>query len=169
MLQLYFIVLLYTMNEPFEMINENHNIVPNNSFVVKMPTQEDETSLNKQKIKNEIYNSVIYDYIKNEIDENMKGEKTFKKIALCLTILKYVCLVAVPILSLSSPSFKNHQDNLAYASGFLSSIALGFEILQKLCEKISDAKRNKFNLLLEQINIKSFKMQDEELKNTNIN
>lgn len=156
------------MSEPFEIINDNPNIVPNNS-IVKIPPQEDETSINKQKIKNEIYNNVIYDYIKNEIDENMRGEKRYKNIALCLTILKYVCLVAVPILSLSSPSFKEHQDNLAYASGFLSSIALGFERLQKLCEKISDSKRNKFNSLLEQINIKSFKMQDEELKNININ
>ena len=152
-------------SEPFELINIDRNNSVNNLNNIE---EKSDNSLNKEKLKNEIYNNVIYDYIKKEINNNMKQEKTYKNIALIFAILKYICLVAVPLLSLSSPNFKKYQNQLSYTSGFLSSVALGFERLQKLFETISKNKKENFNKLLEQINIKSFKLIDDEIK-ININ
>ncbi len=151
-------------SEPFEMINIERNISLNN-----LQKEDDENSLNKDKLKAEIYNNIIYDHIKTEINNNLYQEKKFKNISLFFTIIKYICLVAVPIISLSSPNFKEYQNNLSYSAGVLSSVALGFERLQKLCEQISKNKKDEFNKLLEQVNIKSFKLIDNELKLNNIN
>ena len=99
----------------------------------------------------------------NEIKDNIIWEKRWKTISLTFTILKYVCLVSVPVFSLSSPYFYNYSVLLSYLSGSLASISLGFERLAKLSFNISKSKQEKINELMKKLNI-NFKINDVEIK-----
>ena len=114
-------------------------------------------------LKNDVYENIIYGFIKNEIKDNIIWEKRWKTISLTFTILKYVCLVSVPVFSLSSPYFYNYSVLLSYLSGSLASISLGFERLAKLSFNISKSKQEKINELTEELN--SYKIENYSKKN----
>ncbi len=134
--------------------SDSEPVIINMPRIHHLPNSDDiETQTNDNSIKKDVYDNVIYNYIKEEIKELLIWEKYWKTIGLFFTILKYMCLVAVPILSLSSPYFKNQSETFAYLSGALSSLALGFERLSKLSQNISKSKKDKTNILLEQIGV----------------
>ncbi len=137
-------------------------------IIINIPRNDNdiETQTTDPDLKKDIYDNVIYNYIKTEITELLIWEKRWKIISLCFTILKYICLVSVPILSLSSPYFVSYTDLLAYLSGALSSMGLGFERLAKLGDNISNSKRDKANVFLNKLHI-NFKLNDVEIKTAN--
>jgi hypothetical protein len=157
------------MNNPFGNKNDLEITMPlpphNNSMVFNLPLRtDDEKSIQTDKIKLEIYDNIIYPYIKNELEILLRNSKRWNKANLILVICKYICLVAVPILSLSAPYFVLHTAQLAFSSGVLASLGLGFERLSKLAQNISKNHKEKFNTLLQQINIKSYQLKDVDLK-----
>jgi len=144
------------------MFRENTN---NEPVIINIPRNDNdiETQTDDPNLKRDIYDNIIYDYIKKEVSELLIWEKRWKTISLLFTILKYICLVSVPILSLSSPYFIYQTDLLAYLSGALSSMGLGFERLAKLADTISTKKQDKANIFLNKLHI-NFKLVDSELK-----
>ena len=123
------------------------------------------TYLNDPELKKDVYDNIIYPFIKKDIDENIKSQSNFRIASLVLTIFKYICLVAVPIFSLSAPYFSNQSVMLSYISGSLASLSLGFERLAKLCFNISKQKEDKINNILKKLKI-DFKLNETELKET---
>ena len=126
-------------------------------------TNTETTTTFDSNLKNDVYENIIYGFIKNEIKDNIIWEKRWKTISLTFTILKYVCLVSVPVFSLSSPYFYNYSVLLSYLSGSLASISLGFERLAKLSFNISKSKQEKINELMKKLNI-NFKINDVEIR-----
>lgn len=150
-------------------MNELSITVPPDVFNIAPPNTpknmiQDDASIDIEKIKNEIYENIINPHIKNELKKLLIDEKKWRKINLLFTILKYVCLVSVPILSLASPYFIVVSTHLAFSSGVLASLGLGFERLSKLALNISNAKKDKFNIMLQQINVKSFSLKEVDFK-----
>lgn len=144
------------MNEPTN-INVPSNC-DNGTFII-----------NFNDLKKDIYDNILYNHLKSEFKQLLYWKNKWVQISLFFTVLKYVCLVAVPILSLSSPQpffqERNLSNILSYTSGAISSLALGFERLSKLCKNISDNKNKKINEMLEQtgmgIKMKNIECQTE--------
>ena len=65
---------------------------------------------------------------------------------------------------MASPYFVLYSTHLAFSSGVLASLGLGFERLSKLALNISNAKKDKFNVMLQQINVKTFSLKEVDFK-----
>lgn len=131
----------------------------NEPTIINIPKFDIETQTSdNEDLRKDINETIINVDIKNSIRDNIKWEKRWRQIGTFFTLMKYICLIAVPILSLSSPQpfFKNLNlgDLFAYLSGALSSFALGVERISKLCENISKKKKEDTNIMLKKIGIK---------------
>lgn len=147
-------------------------VVPalSNDHEIGKSSTEDGLSISTE-LREDVYNNIIYGNIKNEIKSLIKWSKIYKSLSLLFTIIKYICLVSVPILSLSSPQdfIKNagYGDLLAYLSGVAGSLGLGFERLAKLCENINKSKLDKLNVMLKDLHIHYTENNEREVEAPN--
>lgn len=152
------------MNNPFgQNLADSIDSPP---IVINIPKSEETQTINDD-IRNDVYNNIIYKYIKSECKELIATAKRWKYYSLMFTLLKYICLVSVPVLSLSSPYFSQYGDLFAYLSGALSSAGLGFERVAKLAINIEKSKEEKVNILLKQIGIDNFELKDVDIISNN--
>jgi len=119
-----------------------------------------ETQTDDIELKKDVYDNIIYDYIKSEIKNLLLWENRWKILSLTFTIFKYICLVSVPIFSLSAPYFTSHSVLLSYLAGSFASASLGFERLSKLAINISKTKQEKINAYFKKLNL-NFKIESD--------
>ena len=129
-------------------------------------TREQTTSIN---MNDNICNEILKKHIIMQIKNLLYWREKWKIIGLSFTILKYICFVSTPILSLSSTQtiLYEYQNLFAYLSGVVASLGLGFEKLEKLSRSISINKNEELKKYLNEFKI-NFEINNCDIKTDEI-
>lgn len=121
-------------------------------------------------INDDICNEILKKHIISQIKNLLYWKEKWKIIGLSFTILKYICFVSTPILSLSSTQtiLYEHQNLFAYLSGVAGSLGLGFEKLEKLSRSICINKEEQLKKYLNDFKI-NFEISNCDIRTDSIN
>lgn len=121
-------------------------------------------------INDDICNEILKKHIISQIKNLLYWKEKWKIIGLSFTILKYICFVSTPILSLSSTQtiLYEHQNLFAYLSGVAGSLGLGFEKLEKLSRSICINKEEQLKKYLNDFKI-NFEINNCDIRTDSIN